>query len=66
MVAAWPDEDERLMRALVAAGQSPALSQLTGSGEFANPRVNDALGHAAFDYIESRWDPIVFVPSLVD
>lgn len=49
--------DERLMRDLVAAGDIPALSQLTGSGGVANPRLNDALGHAAFDYIESRWGP---------
>ena len=43
------------MRELVAAGQVPALSRLTGSGGFADPRVNDALGHVAFDCIESRW-----------
>jgi hypothetical protein len=57
MVGAWPDDHERLMRELVASGDVPALSQLTGSGEFANARLNDALGHAAFDYIESRWGP---------
>ena len=33
----------------------PSLSQLSGSGAFPDERVNDALGHAAFDYIESRW-----------
>ena len=33
----------------------PGLSQLSGSGGFADERLNDALGHAAFDYIESRW-----------
>ena len=57
MVGVWPDDDERLMRDLVASGDVPALSQLTGSGGFANARLNDALGHAAFDYIESRWGP---------
>ncbi|MEQ1759287.1 MAG: hypothetical protein ABL986_13270 [Vicinamibacterales bacterium] len=57
MVRVWPDEDERLMRELVAAGTIPALSQLTGSGGFVNERVNYAVGHAAFDYIESRWGP---------
>jgi hypothetical protein len=55
MADGWSDDDERLMRELVAAGKIPALSQLTGSGGFANPRLNDALGHVAFDYIESRW-----------
>lgn len=57
MVGVWLDEDERLMRELVASREVPALSQLSGSGGFANVRVNDALGHAAFDYIESRWGP---------
>jgi hypothetical protein len=55
MVGAWPADDERLMRELVAARAVPALSQLTGGGGFADPRTNDALGHAAFDYIENRW-----------
>ena len=57
MVGAWPDDDEHLMRELVAAGHFPALSQLSGSGGFANARLNDALGHARFDYIENRWGP---------
>ena len=51
----WSGDDERLMRDLVAGGNLPALSQLTGDGGFANPRLNDVLGHAVFDYIESRW-----------
>jgi hypothetical protein len=53
----WSDDHERLMRELVAAGNVPSLSQLAGSGGFTNPRLNDALGHVAFDYIESRWGP---------
>jgi hypothetical protein len=57
MVGIWSDDDERLMRESVASGAIPALSQLSGSGGFANERLNDALGHAAFDYIESRWGP---------
>jgi hypothetical protein len=55
MVGTWSDDHERLMRNLVASGNVPALSQLSGSGGFADERLNDALGHAAFDYIESRW-----------
>jgi hypothetical protein len=55
MVGAWPEERQRMLRELVAAGRVPALSQTTGDGGFANPRLNDALGHAAFDYIEQRW-----------
>jgi hypothetical protein len=57
MVGAWPDDYEHLMRELVASGDVPALSQLTGPGGFTNVRLNDALGHVAFDYIESRWGP---------
>jgi hypothetical protein len=57
MVGVWPDDDQRLMRELVASGDVPALSQLTGSGGFTNARLNDVLGHVAFDYIESRWGP---------
>jgi hypothetical protein len=57
MVGVWSDDDERLMRELVASGGVPALSQLAGGGGFANARLNDALGQVAFDYIESRWGP---------
>lgn len=55
MVGTWSDDHERLMRNLVASGNVPDLSQLSGSGGFAEARLNDALGHAAFDYMESRW-----------
>jgi hypothetical protein len=55
MVGTWSDDHERLMRNLVASGNVPGLSQLNGSGGFPDERLNDALGHAAFDYIESRW-----------
>ena len=55
MVGTWSDEHERLMRNLVASGNVPGLSQLSGSGRFADERLNDALGHAAFDYMEGRW-----------
>jgi hypothetical protein len=55
MANEWSEDYERLMRELVATGNVPALSQLSGDGGFANPRLNNALGHVAFDYIESRW-----------
>lgn len=55
MVGTWSDDHEGLMRNLVALGNVPGLSHLSGSGGFADERLNDALGHAAFDYIESRW-----------
>lgn len=57
MADGWSDEHERLMRELVASGNLPALSRLAGSGGFANARLNDALGHVAFEYIERRWGP---------
>ena len=55
MVGTWSDDHDRLLRNLAASGNVPSLSQLSGSGGFADERLNDALGHAAFDYIESRW-----------
>jgi hypothetical protein len=55
MLGRWSDEQMRLMRELVASASIPALSQLTGAGGFTEPRLNDAIGHAAFDYIERRW-----------
>ena len=55
MTSGWPDGHERLMRDLVASGDVPSLSQLTGAAGFKDTRLNDALGHAVFDYIEGRW-----------
>jgi hypothetical protein len=55
MVGTWSDDHERLMRNLAVAGNVPSLSQLSGSGGFSDEHLNDVLGHAAFDYIESRW-----------
>lgn len=57
MVGVWRDEDVRQMRELVASDGVPALSELSGSGGFTKAHVNNALGHAAFDYIENRWGP---------
>ena len=57
MAAEWSDEKDRLIRDLVASGDVPALSQLTGDGGFTNVRLNNSLGHVAFDYIENRWGP---------
>jgi hypothetical protein len=36
-----------------------AYDRISGrlNGGFANPRLNEAIGHVAFDYIESRWGP---------
>ena len=55
MTAEWSDANNRRIRDLVSSGDVPALSQLTGDGGFADARLNDALGHVAFDYIDERW-----------
>jgi hypothetical protein len=57
LAGGWTGDHQRVMREMVAAGSVPALSQVAGDGGFANPRVNEALGHVAFEYIESRWGP---------
>ena len=55
MTAEWSDANDRRIRALISSGDVPALSQLTRDGGFADARLNDALGHVAFDYIDERW-----------
>lgn len=57
MAGVWSDDDTRVMRELVASDRVPALSQLTGRGDFTAAHRDDVIGHAAFDYIESRWGP---------
>ena len=57
MVGEWADADIRQMSDLIASGNVPPVSQLEGDGGFANKRLNNTLGHAAFDYIEERWGP---------
>ena len=55
MVGQWSEADTSLMRTLAASDRIPTLSRLTDETQFENRRVNDVLGHAAFDYIASRW-----------
>ena len=41
---------------------------MTGNGGLANPHLNQALEHVAFNYIESRWGPIsirCFIKALI-
>ena len=33
----------------------PKMSELEGYGNFSNPRLIYNLGHAVFEFIESRW-----------
>jgi len=55
MADAWSDDHDRVIRSLVSTGHVPALSTLSGDGGFTDPRINEAVGHAAFAYIEGRW-----------
>ena len=51
----WSDTDQAALRGLVASGDLPAISTAEGHAGFENPRVVYALGHAAFDFVETRW-----------
>ena len=52
----WDARDRARLGDLVRTNTVPRMSQLRPSSFANNPRVNDALGHAAFEFIESRWD----------
>jgi hypothetical protein len=52
---AWDPDDLVAVRAAVRADAVPALSGWGRAGDNSNPRVISAFGHAAFDFIESRW-----------
>ena len=43
------------LRDAVRANAIPKMSALSGSGGSTDPRLVYGLGHAAFDFIESRW-----------
>ena len=51
----WSEIDEGVLRGLVASGDIPAISTVEGRAGFENPRVVYALGHAAFDFVETEW-----------
>jgi hypothetical protein len=44
-----------MVRDAAVADVVPRMSQLTGYGDFGNPRMIYNLGHAVFEFIESRW-----------
>ena len=52
---AWDPDDLVALRAAVRTNAVPALSAGRVEDNSRDARVIDALGHAAFDYIESRW-----------
>ena len=52
---AWDPHDLVALRAAVRANAVPAMSSWRGDDNSRDPRLVSSLGHAAFDFIESRW-----------
>jgi hypothetical protein len=52
---AWDPGDLAALREAVRLAAIPKMSALDGDGSAKDPRLVHALGHAAFDFIESRW-----------
>jgi hypothetical protein len=55
MRAAWEPLDLMFVRDAAVADIIPKMSEMEGYGTFNNPRLVYDLGHAAFEFIESRW-----------
>jgi hypothetical protein len=51
----WAPLDLATVRDAAVADIVPKMSKLEGYGEFSNPRLIYNLGHAAFEFMESRW-----------
>ena len=52
---AWDPDDLVALRAAVRANAVPAMSAWRGEDDSRDARLVASLGHAAFDFIESRW-----------
>lgn len=52
---AWDPDDLVALRAVVRANALPAMSAWRGAEISRDVRLVSTLGHAAFDFIESRW-----------
>jgi hypothetical protein len=55
MTGYWAPLDLATVRDAAVADIIPKMSKLEGYGDFTNPRIIYNLGHAAFEFIESRW-----------
>jgi hypothetical protein len=55
MTGIWRPIDLMTVRDAAVADIVPKMTDLEGYGEFTNPRLIYNLGHAAFEFIESRW-----------
>ncbi len=51
----WQSSDLTTVRDAAVADIVPKMSELEGYGDFSNPRIIYNLGHAVFEFIESRW-----------
>jgi hypothetical protein len=51
----WQPTDLATVRDAAVADIIPKMSELQGYGDFNNPRIIYNLGHAVFEFIESRW-----------
>jgi hypothetical protein len=51
----WAPMDLMTIRDAAVADIVPKMSELEGYGDFSNPRLIYNLGHAAFEFMESRW-----------
>ena len=51
----WAPLDLATVRDAAVADIVPKMSNLEGYGNFSNPRLIYNLGHAAFEFMESRW-----------
>ncbi|HLG54276.1 MAG TPA: hypothetical protein VI485_03030 [Vicinamibacterales bacterium] len=56
MTGVWRPIDLMTVRDAAVADIVPKMSHLEGYGQFTNPRLIYNLGHAVFEFIESRWD----------
>ena len=55
MRGAWTPQDLMTIRDAAVADIIPEMSKLEGYGGFRQPRLIYNLGHAVFEFIESRW-----------
>ncbi len=55
MTGIWRPIDLMTVRDAAVSDIVPKMSELQGYGNFTNPRLIYNLGHATFEFIESRW-----------
>jgi hypothetical protein len=55
MTGLWRPTDLMTVRDAAVADIVPKMTKLEGYGQFSNPRLIYNLGHAVFEFIESRW-----------